>query len=54
MLKNILSLGGAQKLTKNEQKEINGGSVPTDGYCPIGMCQYAVNGPCRRESDRCI
>jgi hypothetical protein len=25
MLKNILNLNGAQKLSKNEQKEINGG-----------------------------
>ena len=28
MLKNILKLEGAQKLTKNEQKSINGGRVP--------------------------
>ncbi|MEO8515839.1 MAG: hypothetical protein ABI426_03800 [Flavobacterium sp.] len=28
MLKNILNLEGAKKLTKNEQKAINGGIVP--------------------------
>jgi hypothetical protein len=27
MLKNILDLEGAQKLTKNEQKEVNGGRM---------------------------
>jgi hypothetical protein len=29
MLKNILNLDGAQKLTSAEQKEINGGKLPT-------------------------
>jgi hypothetical protein len=29
MLKNILKLEGAQKLTNKEQKSINGGKVPT-------------------------
>jgi hypothetical protein len=33
MLKNILKLEGAQKLTKNEQKSIKGGGLPT---CPVG------------------
>jgi hypothetical protein len=33
MLKNILKLDGAQKLTKNEQKSINGGNAP---ICPDG------------------
>jgi hypothetical protein len=28
MLKNILKFEGAQKLTKNEQKSINGGIAP--------------------------
>jgi hypothetical protein len=32
MLKNILKLEGAQKLSKNEQKEINGGNI-----LPIGI-----------------
>jgi hypothetical protein len=31
MLKNILKLEGAQKLTNSEQKSVNGGSV--DGSC---------------------
>jgi hypothetical protein len=33
MLKNILKLEGAQKLTKSEQKNINGG-----GRCPRTGC----------------
>ncbi|MEA9413929.1 hypothetical protein [Flavobacterium sp. PL02] len=36
MLKNILNLGGAKKLTKNEQKSINGGGAkfsPETGWC---------------------
>jgi hypothetical protein len=33
MLKNILKLEGTQKLTKNEQKSINGGA----NYCPPGQ-----------------
>jgi hypothetical protein len=28
MLKNILKLEGTQKLTKNEQKSVNGGKAP--------------------------
>jgi hypothetical protein len=32
MLKNILNLEGAQKLTKNAQKSINGGRMPE--LCP--------------------
>jgi hypothetical protein len=35
MLKNILDLEGAQKLTKNEQKEVNGGIGGGYTYCPI-------------------
>ena len=35
MLKNILKLEGAQKLTKNEQKSINGGAV---AYCQRSQC----------------
>jgi hypothetical protein len=40
MLKNILSLEGAQKLTKNEQKSINGGRLACDAThsCPAGQC----------------
>lgn len=33
MLKNILNLDGAQKLTKNEQKEITGGTVVNPDTC---------------------
>jgi hypothetical protein len=32
MLKNILKLEGAQKLTKNEQKEVKGGYIQPN-YC---------------------
>jgi hypothetical protein len=43
MLKNILKLEGAQKLTKNEQKSIKGAGAPIcdDGYCAV---RYTVNG----------
>jgi hypothetical protein len=33
MLKNILKLDGAQKLTKNEQKSIKGGVNPSEPIC---------------------
>lgn len=33
MLENILKLSGAQKLTKNEQKLINGGIDPSEPIC---------------------
>jgi len=36
MLKNILNLDGAQKLTKNEQKSINGGNEPAEGGSNCG------------------
>ena len=44
MKKSILNLVGAQELSKNEQKNVNGGKQycgPTfDGYasCPTGTC----------------
>lgn len=40
MLKNILNLEGAQKLTKKEQKSINGGRMFCDEtrLCPTGQC----------------
>jgi hypothetical protein len=41
MLKNILKLNGAQKLSKTEQKSINGG-IP---YCAIG-CSKNYGGSC--------
>ena len=33
MLKNILKLDGAQKLSKNEQKSINGGKIMACAEC---------------------
>jgi hypothetical protein len=50
MLKNILNLDGAQQLSKNEQKEINGGrkacnnNLPNAGCgpnecCSVGICK---------------
>jgi hypothetical protein len=33
MLKNILKLEGAQKLSKNEQKSINGGTAVYTEFC---------------------
>jgi hypothetical protein len=51
MLKNILKLEGAQKLTKNEQKSINGGLK--DCINPAtNKCRYislACADPCRPE-----
>lgn len=42
MLKNILKLDGAQQLSKNEQKSINGGRAYCNNgagiYCPEGQC----------------
>ena len=41
MLKNILKLDGAQQLSKNEQKEINGGKINcanNHNICPTGQC----------------
>ncbi|MEO8515444.1 MAG: hypothetical protein ABI426_01800 [Flavobacterium sp.] len=37
MLKNILNLKGAQKLTKDEQKIISGGRSQ-----PLSLCMYPV------------
>ncbi|SFB00489.1 hypothetical protein SAMN05660845_1262 [Flavobacterium swingsii] len=51
MLKNILKLDGAQKMSKNEQKSINGGiggckqPVPSvNGTCPTGYWYAGVFG----------
>ncbi|WP_310555798.1 hypothetical protein [Flavobacterium sp.] len=40
MLKNILKLNGAQQLSKNEQKSINGGlrACGPGGTCGAGFC----------------
>jgi hypothetical protein len=44
MLKNILKLEGAQKLTKNEQKSMIGG-VSRITTCPYGTHQCEDSGP---------
>lgn len=53
MLKSILNLGGAQLLSKNEQKEINGGfsfKLCSNGGDPEccgnlqGQCGIGING----------
>jgi hypothetical protein len=56
MLKNIIKLDGAQQLSKNEQKEINGGRpVPCrydyqcTGVPPAGTIYRCVNGICMLE-----
>ena len=53
MLKSILKLEGAQKLTKNEQKSIKGGLACTDGgKCPAGthcVTSGDFEGLCRRN-----
>ncbi|MFV8347629.1 hypothetical protein [Flavobacterium sp. ZB4P13] len=46
MLKNILNLEGAQKLTKNEQKEINGGTGCSEYSICYEMDMICVNGMC--------
>jgi hypothetical protein len=38
MLKNILNLDGAQQLSKNEQKKINGSGRMEPGGCSIFVC----------------
>lgn len=42
MLKNILNLNGALELSKNEQKEINGGKGPSTG-CSTGGTLNNIN-----------
>ncbi len=56
MLKNILKLDGAQQLSKNEQKEINGGRpfpCRYDSDCtatpPAGTIYRCVRGTCKLE-----
>jgi hypothetical protein len=49
MLKNILKLKGAQKLTNNEQKSIKGEKAPDGtpwGECPAGLRQCVAWGGC--------
>lgn len=50
MLKNILNLDGAQKLTKNEQKNISGGMVAPDSACPSGTFSCNCMGKISCES----
>jgi hypothetical protein len=47
MLKNILKLEGAQKLTKKEQKSIKGSNAPV---CDQGLCAVRE----RREDGRLV
>lgn len=57
MLKNILKLSGAQELSKNQQKSINGGRPPgcqgTDvtncGTPPAGTIYRCIGGTCKLE-----
>lgn len=43
MLKNILNLDGAQKLSKNDQKEIIGGKLPPAPACQVGGYQTTLS-----------
>ena len=43
MLKNILNLNGAQKLSKTEQATINGGG---SSRCAVNECAGQPNGSC--------
>jgi hypothetical protein len=51
MLKNILNLGGAQQLTKNEQKSIKGGLIDCIDLATNRCRSYsrACAPPCRIE-----
>lgn len=49
MLKNILNLEGAQQLSKNEQKSINGGLINCahdHNICPTGQCCKSIGNTC--------
>jgi hypothetical protein len=56
MLKNILKLEGAQKLTRNEQKSINGGAIIP--VCPSGsyprLCPETTVYVCMKKGDSCM
>jgi hypothetical protein len=56
MLKNILKLEGAQKLTKNEQKSINGGAIIP--VCPSGssarLCPDTTEYICLKKGEVCM
>lgn len=56
MLKNILNFEGAQQLTNNEQKSINGGLIyacNVDSDCkripPVGTRYVCIHGACKLE-----
>jgi len=51
MLKNILNLEGAKKLTANEQKEINGGLYHN---CKRGTTWCSTNGAPCNEYSMCV
>ena len=52
MLKNILNLKGAQKLSKNEQITINGGG---SSRCAEGFCAGKLDGTCcNHNKQSCI
>ena len=53
MLKNILNLEGAQKLTKNEQKSINGGVVCNNDACIINTCYRTVCNSVKKDMSCC-
>lgn len=55
MLKNILNLDGAQQLSKNEQKEINGGiRVPRPFNCNLGdLCPIDPESPSKERYECC-
>jgi bacteriocin-like protein len=51
MLKNILKLEGAQKLTKKELKEVNGGAGLIRAICPPEppICSDPLNYDCEEK-----
>jgi hypothetical protein len=49
MLKNILKLEGAQKLTKNEQKSINGGI--TEWMAANCVSESSLGGACQEPDE---
>jgi hypothetical protein len=51
MLKNILNLEGAQKLTKNEQKSINGRYAPNPNTGYVSTLTGEQSDQCRSTDD---
>jgi hypothetical protein len=54
MLKNILKLEGAQQLTKNEQKSINGGICAEQRIRTMSAASCANSGGYYLGSNRCL